>query len=292
MRGSFIAAVVFLAACLLAGTAWSQTRGLTIRLKASEAAGAAAKPAPTPSPAQLFVGVYPKAYNPGDVFKDCEACPEMVVVPTGTFTMGDLQGSGATDEKPVHTVTIARPFGVGTYEVTQGEWRALMGTNPSWFTGERNPVERVSWRDAKDFARELSARTGKAYRLLSEAEWEYMARAGSSTKYPWGNAISRSRARYGRANGTVPVGSYAPNAYGAYDTVGNVWEWVEDCWHDSYAGAPTDGSAWTTGGNCRQRVLRGGGWDYIPSSVRSANRGRNTTDNRNNINGFRVARTF
>jgi len=215
----------------------------------------------------------------------------MVVVPAGAFDMGDLDGSGDADEKPVHRVTIPRPVAVGKYEVTQAEWVAVMGSNPSRFTGDRNPVEQVSWNDAKEYVRKLSAKTGKEYRLLSEAEWEYAARAGSRTKYPWGDGIDSSKANYGGTGSTRPVGSYGANAFGLYDTVGNVWEWVEDCWNASYNGAPADGSAWTTG-NCAVRVLRGGSWLNDPRYVRSAIRDRYGSDIRNYSIGFRVARTL
>ena len=247
-------------------------------------------PLPTPSPVQPAVGVYPT--RPGKTFKDCRECPEMVVIPAGSFRMGDLTGGGYSDEKPVHNVTIPRPFAVGKYEVTQAEWEVVMGNNPSHFKGSRNPVEKVSWNDAKEFVRKMSAKTGKTYRLLSEAEWEYVARAGSSTKYPWGNSISPSQAKFRSRDGTVPVGSYRPNAFGLYDTVGNVWEWTEDCWRENYNGAPTNGNVWTTGGDCSRRVLRGGSWYFTPRFVRSANRVRNLTDFRIYYNGFRVARTF
>ena len=224
------------------------------------------------------------AQTPGTVFKDCPECPEMVVIPAGSFKMGDI------DEKPVHRVTIPRPFAVGKYEVTQAEWRALMGSNPSRFKGGRNPVEQVGWNDAQDFVRRLSTKTGKQYRLLTEAEWEYAARAGTATKYFWGNSFDTSRANNG--DETVPVGRYAPNSFGLHDMHGNVWEWVEDCWHGSYSGAPTNGSAWTSGGNCRVRVLRGGSWLITPRPLRSANRLWLTSDLRFSYFGFRIARTL
>ena len=220
---------------------------------------AAIRPAPVSqpsSPVKPAVGIFPKTYKPGDIFKDCPHCPEMVVIPPGSFHMGDLSGEGLKEERPVRTVSIPYRFAVGKYEVTQAEWQAVMGWNPSKFKGERNPVERVSWNEAKEFVRELSAKTGKTYRLLSEAEWEYMARAGSTTKYPWGDSAASSQAKGGGGK-MVPVGSYRPNAFGVYDTVGNVHEWTEDCWHNSYEGATADGRAWTTGGNCSRRVLRG-----------------------------------
>ncbi len=196
----------------------------------------------TPRPAQPAVGTY---LTPGKTFKDCADCPEMVVIPSGSFRMGDLAGDGYSREKPVHRVTIPRPFAVGKYEVTQAEWRAVMGSNPSRFKGDRNPVEMVSWDDAKDFVRKLSAKTGKTYRLLSEAEWEYAARAGTQSKYLCGNGDGclSGVAWYpsNSGNGTHPVGSKGGNAFGLHDMHGNVWEWVEDCRHKSYAGAPTDG---------------------------------------------------
>jgi formylglycine-generating enzyme required for sulfatase activity/peptidoglycan hydrolase-like protein with peptidoglycan-binding domain len=291
---------------------------------------AAIQPTPVPqpsSPVQPAVGIYPKTYKTGDIFKDCTDCPEMVVIPSGSFHMGDLSGEGLKEERPVRTVNIRYRFAVGKYEVTQAEWQAVMGWNPSKFKGERNPVERVSWNEAKEFVRELSAKTGKTYRLLSEAEWEYMARAGSTTKYPWGNSFASSQAKGGGGHG-VPVGSYRPNAFGVYDTVGNVHEWTEDCWHNSYEGATADGRAWTTGGNCSRRVLRGvsgngrGSWnadrderyfdftgfdlvddtgDTVPAGVvavtvlrpgDSANRDAGGAVSRHGYIGFRVARTL
>ena len=174
--------------------------------------------------------------EPDAVFKDCEACPEMVVIPAGSLKMGGIRST----KTPVYEVKIGYSFEVGKYEVTQAEWEAVMGKNPSEFKGARKPVENVSWEDAKSFVKKLSEQTGKEYRLLSESEWEYMARAGSTTKYPWGDEIDSSKAKYKikrSEKGTVPVGSYSANAFGVYDTVGNVWEWVEDCWHKTYKDA-------------------------------------------------------
>ena len=169
--------------------------------------------------------------EPGAVFKDCDTCPEMVVVPAGTFKMGDVSGyrMGYAREKPVHEVKIDYSFAVGKYEVTQAEWEdAAMGKNPSEFKGRLRPVEYVSWKDAKLFVKMLSEQTGKEYRLLSESEWEYMARAGSTTEYPWGDEIDSSKARYDKKDeeGTVRVGYYNANAFGVHDTSGNVSEWV------------------------------------------------------------------
>ena len=229
--------------------------------------------------------------EPGAVFKDCETCPEMVVIPAGSFKMG---GKGGSDEKPVHEVKIGYSFAVGKYEITQAEWKAVMGNNPSEFKGARKPVENVSWEDAKSFIKKLSAQTGKVYRLLSESEWEYMARAGSTTKYPWGDEIDSSKAKYNSEDGTVPVGSYSANAFGVYDTVGNVYEWVEDCWHKNYKGAPTYGSAWLreNEGNCYKRVLRGGSWYFKPRFLRSAFRNGFIATLRIDFSGFRIARTL
>ncbi len=166
-----------------------------------------------------------------------------------------------------------------------------------WGRGRR-PVINVSWNDAKQYVRWLSRKTGKSYRLPSEAEWEYAARAGTRTRYWWGDAIGSDNAICARCGSrwdnkrTVPVGSFRPNRFGLYDVHGNVWEWVEDCSHKSYAGAPTNGRPWTTGGNCRKRILRGGSWGEAPGHLRSALRIRSGTGVRVNSGGFRVARTL
>ena len=152
----------------------------------------------------------------------------MVVIPAGSFKMGDLSGAGSSDETPVHEVKISYSFAVSKYEVTQAEWEAVMGKNPSEFKGARRPVHKVSWEDAKSFVKKLSEQTGKEYRLLSESEWEYMARAGSTTEYPWGDEIDSSKAKYDSEDGPVPVGSYSANAFGVHDTAGNLYERVED----------------------------------------------------------------
>ena len=209
--------------------------------------------------------------------------------------MGDLSGAGDKDEKPVHEVKIGYSFAVGKYEVTQVEWYAVMRSlNPSKYMGSYRPVEEVSWEDAKSFVKKLSEQTGKEYRLLSESEWEYMARAGSTTKYPWGDEIDSSKAKYESEDGTVPVSSYSANAFGVHNTSGNVSEWVEDCWHKTYKDAPTDGSAWLSAseGDCERRVLRGGSWKLQPRSLRSAFRGVSNASDRRSSDGFRIARTL
>ena len=181
-------------------------------------------------------------------------------------------------------MTIAKPFAVGRFEVTFDEWDACLADNgcagnksPSdadWGKGTR-PVINVSWNDAKEYVAWLSRKAAKPYRLLSEAEWEYAARAGSDKAYTWGDDIGKGKANCRGCGSqwdnkqTAPAGSFPPNAFGLHDMHGNAWEWVEDCWHDSYAGAPSDGSTWTTS-SCFLRVLRGGAWDNTPEDLRSA----------------------
>jgi formylglycine-generating enzyme required for sulfatase activity/uncharacterized protein YgiM (DUF1202 family) len=243
------------------------------------------------APDKPAVGIYPKRYRPGDIFKDCEECPEMVVIPPGQFRMGDLSGDGWGGEKPAHDVRFNYSFAVGKFEVTQKQWQAFMGDNPSGFKGDGRPVETVSWHDAKTFVYRLSARTGKDYRLPSEAEWEYAARAGTTTQYHWGaNFDGRKLAKNGSA--TEPVGGYGPNTFGLHDMQGNVWEWVEDCGHESYQEAPKDGSAWTSGGDCGRRVLRGGSWNDEPRTLRAAVRLSLSAGSQYLNYGFRVARTL
>ena len=244
-----------------------------------------------------------RKYPVGTKFRDCPECPELVVVPSGSYEMGSERGYGI--EKPVHEVRIGYPFAVGVYEVTFGEWEACVsgggcgGYRPSdegWGRGRR-PVINVSWEDAKAYVGWLSGETGEGYRLLSESEWEYVARAGTVTEYWWGDGIGRNRTNCdgcgSRWDGkqTAPVGSFSANGFGLHDVHGNVWEWVEDCWNASYAGAPSDGSAWTRG-DCGGRVLRGGSWSYPPWFLRSADRYRYSTGDRYSVSGFRVARTL
>ena len=253
-------------------------------------------------------------HEPGRVFRDCETCPEMIVVPAGSFMMGSPsseEGRGG-DEGPVHRVTIPAAFAVGKYEVTFSEWEACVagggcdGYLPDglhWGRGQR-PVIDVSWKDARSYVGWLSRKTGKQYRLLSEAEWEYSARAGTTGPFHFGSTISTDQANYdghgtygsGREGvdrqKTVPVGSFPANGFGLHDMNGNVGEWVEDCWHDSYSGAPSDGSAWTTGGECDWRVERGGSWNFEPWHLRSAYRVRYSTWYRYYYIGFRVSRTL
>ena len=253
--------------------------------------------------------------EPGTTFRDCNTCPEMVVISSGSFKMGDLSGDGSKSEKPVGWVHINYSFAVSKYEVTLGEFKSLMGSAELDWKDERTPAEMVSWYGAKEFVKKLSSKSGKEYRLLSEAEWEYMARAGGTSKYPWGIEIDSSKTKYNCVNeiefklkagethrciskehildGTEKVGLYPPNAFGVYDTAGNVAEWVEDCWHENYEEAPSDGSAWVSEeADCWKRVYRGGTWFSKPWGQRSANRGWNAPADGSLGFGFRIARTL
>ena len=252
-------------------------------------------------------------YSIGKEFQDCDTCPKMVVVPQGTFTMGSPaseEGSGDW-ERPQHQVTISNPFAVGKFEVTFREWDACVSEggcshrpdDNGWGRGSR-PVINVIWDDAQQYVSWLSRKTGKLYRLLSESEWEYVARAGTTGPFHFGSTISTDQANYrgnytygGGSKGvyrgkTVAVGSFPANSFGLHDVHGNVWEWVEDCSHDNYQGAPSDGSAWVTGGDCDKRVLRGGSWNNSPWFLRSAGRNWIVAGYRYISDGFRVARTL
>ena len=250
-----------------------------------------------PAVALVAAAVTPSAASPsrrdGEVFKDCAECPEMVVVPAGRFLMGSPANEVGryADEGPQRWVDVPR-FAMGRFEVTQRQWEAVIGSNPSGFRtcGPDCPVENVSWNEAQEFVRRLSQRTGHSYRLPSEVEWEYAARAGTTTVYFWGDAFDSGRANNGRQ--AVRVGSHGANAFGLHDMHGNVWEWVQDVWHDNYAGAPGDGSAWITGGDASRRMLRGGSWGSTSQYLRTAARSWYTPGGRNNLTGFRIARTF
>jgi len=250
-----------------------------------------------------------QARNPGDTFRDCPECPELVVVPAGNFMMGSPEGEEGRfdDEGPLHEVRIDYPLAVGVYPMTFDEWDACVsdggcgGYRPDdegWGRGTL-PVINVSWEDAQNYVKWLSWKTGKGYRLLSESEWEYVARAGTDTSYWWGNEIGQNRANCDGCGSrwdnekTSPVGSFSANSFGLYDVHGNVYEWIEDCWNDSYDGAPEDGGAWVSEDcDCDRRVLRGGSWYNLPWNLRSVFRGGNTTGFRDNEVGFRVARTL
>jgi len=229
----------------------------------------------------------------------------MVVIPAGTFAMGSPSNDveGMASERPRHEVTIAGPFAVAKFETTFEVWDvcAAAGACPhasdSWGRG-RMPVIDVSWEDAEQYVAWLSRVTGKRYRLPTEAEWEYVARAGAASRYAWGDDPGRGFANCDGCGSrwdlqqTAPAGSFKPNAFGLYDMHGNVWEWVEDSWHDTYLGAPSDGSAWVQGADPSYRVIRGGSWRNETSLVRAAVREKRYVAVRFDTLGFRVARAL
>jgi formylglycine-generating enzyme required for sulfatase activity len=244
--------------------------------------------------------------KPLESFRDCaKDCPEMIVIPAGEFMMGPSADEKARfgDQTRAHKVTIARPFAVSKFDVTFADWDACVAAGgcpqigDAGFGRETKPVINVTWNDAQQYVTWLSRLTGQPYRLPTEAEWEYAARAGTATAYSWGDEIGQANANCSGCGsawdnrGTSPVGSFKPNAFGLYDTAGNVWQWVEDCYHGDYAGAPADGSAWT-GGDCGRRVVRGGSWVDRSQFSRSAHRLRFSTLFRMSNIGFRVARTL
>jgi formylglycine-generating enzyme required for sulfatase activity len=287
-----------------------------------------AKPKPRPAtpvetpPPPVPAGPATSATAPGTEFRDCPDCPEMVVVPAGRFLMGSPASEAGrhNDESPQHMVTIGQPFAISKFEVTFAEWDACVaagGCNSyrpddnGWGRGDR-PVINVSWEDAQAYVAWLGKKSGKPYRLPSESEWEYVARAGTTTSRYWGESerVACSYANVADWSGkrqystwtefaecddgaiqTSPVGHYRPNSFGIYDPIGNVWEWTADCPHVSYAGAPSDGSPWP-GGDCSKRVVRGGAWNYEPSHARAAERFRYFADLRTESIGFRLARTL
>ena len=275
-------------------------------------------------PASESVTATPTAAGFRDDLQSGGQGPQMVAIPAGTFTMGCLSWDCGKYEKPTREVAVAS-FAMGVTEVTFEEWDLCVSKGgcanrpdyPGWDNGNR-PVANVGWHDAQEYVAWLSRETGEAYRLPTEAEWEYAARAGTTTKYWWGDEVGVNRANCARCrsqwdgDGTAPVGSFDPNPWGLHDVHGNVEEWVEDCWNVDYEGAPTDGSAWLSG-NCRARVLRGGSWMAAsmqgtrhdsPWFVRAAFRigvavlvwRRGYTERsggyRSKATGFRVARTL
>ncbi|HUE12497.1 MAG TPA: SUMF1/EgtB/PvdO family nonheme iron enzyme [Steroidobacteraceae bacterium] len=253
-----------------------------------------------------------QALKPGDSFKECASdCPDMIVVPAGSFMMGSpaTEQGHQSNEEPQHKVTVAEPFAVSRFELTFADWdvcvsgggcSAYKPNDQGWGHGQQ-PVINVNLRDAQQYTAWLSQVTGKTYRLLSESEYEYAARAGTQTVYPWGDDIKPNGTAMADCDGcgskwddsqTAPVGSFAPNQFGLYDMEGNVWEWTEDCVHDNYNGAPTNGSAWIDGGDCSDRMVRGGAWVLSPDNLRSAYRIGTATVDRGRDLGFRVARTL
>lgn len=265
-----------------------------------------APPPPTPS-------------TPGPVaWRDCADTPELIRLQGGRFLMGEQSNTGTAYERPLREVTVGE-YAIGKYEVSFDEWDqcyhagacAKQVDDEGWGRGKR-PVINVSWVDAQQYVHWLSEKTGRKYRLLSEAEWEYAARAGTSTRYSWGDgaewACSNANVldltgfaqhpnwRWlascddGHAH-TAPVGSFPANPWGIHDINGNVWEWVQDCWHNDYTGAPATGAAWISDGECEKRVNRGGGWGNNPRSMRSASRDADNAESYSNAMGFRVARS-
>ena len=267
---------------------------------------------------------------PGVAFRDCEACPEMVAAPGGAFVMGSPPGESARNaaEGPAREVAVAA-FAIGRFEVTRREFTSFVEEtghdagdscfvrtgsggrrdpskswrDPGYPQGEDDPAVCVNWNTARAYAAWLGEKTGRAYRLPSEAEWEYAARAGTQSPFHTGSTITPDQANYNGESSygeggtgahrkrTLPVGGFPPNAFGLHDVHGNAWEWVEDCWNDSYRGAPADGSP-RLSGNCGHRVMRGGSWRSRPKDVRSAKRVRFPLEYRNDNFGFRVARSL
>lgn len=249
-------------------------------------------------------------------FRDCAQCPEMVIIQPGSFVMGSEPWPASPaltrDAAPRHTVKIVDRFAVGRFEVTFAEWDACVSDggcpNPppddeGFGRGDR-PVLNVSWDDAQLYVAWLSTRTGGIYRLLTEAEWEYAARASTTTPYFWGERASHMHANYGKSkccigrvwrrdrwHGTAPVGQFPPNRWGLYDTQGNVYEWVQDCYANSYEGASPDGSTRLIS-ECPHHVIRGGAWYSDPGRIRSAYRAYQTPDKRDRVIGLRVAKTL
>ena len=304
---------------------------------------AALAPAPAPQPAAQSGTDASRTPQPavaiGKVFKDnCPNCPDLVAIPAGKFRMGSDPDADMDrkEERPTHDVTIGKPFALMTKEVTRDQFAAFAkatnreidtgcqandGANGKWLDDAtflepgikqagNHPVVCVSQTDADDYAEWLSQATGKNYRLPSEAEWEYAARAGKKTAWPWGNDVGKSGCKFvnamdvsGRKDNaindpmecddgfvkTAPVGSFPANAWGLYDMLGNVWEIVSDCWHPNYDGAPKDGSDWESD-SCNDGVLRGGAWLENPWDTRFAARWRNEGKGKDNATGFRLAR--
>jgi formylglycine-generating enzyme required for sulfatase activity len=219
----------------------------------------------------------------------------MVTIPGGSFQMGGAESEAEANEKPVHSVNV-KGFAISKFEVTQGQWKAVMGSNPSKFKdcGDNCPVENVSWNEAQDYIQKLNARSGQKYRLPTEAEWEYACRGGQHHKH-CGSEDANAVALYGENSGgkTQAVGQKAANGYGLHDMSGNVWEWVQDGWHSNYQGAPDDGSEWTTGADTSRRVIRGDSYYYLSKGgARAAQRGGSSPYKRSGNFGFRIARTI
>ncbi len=269
------------------------------RKEAEEAAAAAAAAEATRREAAARVAGTRAASV--QTFRDCDACPEMIALPPGSFVMGSEKGDPS--EQPAHSVSIDYPFAIGRFEVTVAEWKACHADGGCKYLPTRkgmtatSPVYNLSWLDAQQYVKWLSKKTGKQYRLPTEAEWEYAARAGTKTRYWWGDDVSKGMANCKNCGGEwtskrpAAVDTFDANAFGLHGTNGSVWEWVADCWFDDYKGAPKDGSARELG-NCQSRVLRGGSWRNDASYAHSASRFTYDHDVRYVLNGFRVVRVM
>jgi len=270
--------------------------------------------APSPAPAPVPKPAPPVATQPepasaqtpvvahgSESVRDCENCPEMVILQPGSFTMGDNHGDRS--ERPAHRVTISRPYAIGKYEVTLAQWNACVqaeackAVTSTTGSPDKSPTRDISWADTQRFVRWLSKQTGQNYRLPTEAEWEYAARAGTSSRYWWGEKMRAGMANCKGCGGDwsndapVNVDALPPNPFGLYGMNGGVWEWVEDCWHKDYDGAPTDGSAWTSS-DCRENVIRGGAWRNDSTYAHSSSRFTYDSAVRYILNGFRVAKSL
>ena len=235
------------------------------------------------------------------ITRDCPSCPELINLPAGRFTMGDKHGDRS--EKPAHRVSIKKPFAIGKYEVTVGQWKecrkaGACGAIPEHSnTSDNMPVRDVSWSDTQKYVRWLSKTTGQQYRLPTEAEWEYAARAGTQSRFWWGDKVGKGHANCKNCGGKwdrntpAEVDAYPPNPFGLYGTSGGVWEWVADCWYKSHKGAPEDGRS-RDRPDCRENVIRGGAWRNDATYVHSASRFRYDSGVRYLLNGFRVAKTL
>lgn len=301
---------------------WSRVACILVAIASVGFVAQADESGPGPAEARSELSDQPKnADSPALKFQDVlisgDKGPEMVVVRHGSFEMGDLHGIGDYNEHPAHTVELAASFAIARYETTFEEWDDCVadggcgGYRPDdagWGRGRR-PVINVSWSHAKMYTEWLSKNTGHTYRLPSESEWEYAARAGTATKFSFGNDESRlcefsnhadasstfdwknEACGDGTPHSTAVVGTYLPNRFGLHDVHGNVWEWVEDCWNVYYFGAPVDGSPWLSG-ECEKRTLRGGGWDNGAWDTRTATRGGLILSHTDVHYGFRVARSL
>ena len=261
-----------------------------------------ARPAPVAEPPAPVAAVKQQQPARGiETIQDCPSCPEMLALPAGSFTMGDNRGDRS--EKPAHKVAVRKAFAIGRTEVTFGQWKECHKAGacsylPDLDADDDSPVRDISWNDAREYTGWLSKLTNKPYRLPTEAEWEYAARAASATRFWWGNKVGKGHADCKNCGGEkwnrkIPrnVTTYPANPFGLYSTSGGVWEWVADCWHKSYQGAPKDGSAWNKA-DCRENVIRGGAWRNDSTYVHSASRFKYDSNVRYLLNGFRVARSL